>query len=97
MDTTLTDADDISRRQAIVQEFIPFSFGNATPSISLSEWPESPLPHLSGQCEVIIDENDPDKLYQLLSAIVSQSPNVVEICTDNEACQATLKDHHLRY
>lgn len=96
MDQQLTSTDaQVSRRQAIVQNFIPFVFGNASPSISLSEWPDLPLPRLSGQCEVIIDENDPDKLHQLLSAIVSQSPNFVEIYTDNEACQATLKDPHV--
>ncbi len=86
---------DISRRRAVVRNFVPFAFGNASPSISLSEWPQSSIPRTSGRCEIIIDENDPDKLYQLLLSMVKCSPNDVEIYADSEAFQTVLKDRHV--
>ena len=93
--TTSLGVDDIMRRQAVVRKFVPFAFGNAFPSINLSEWSESSLLHTSGRCEIIIDENDPNKLYQLLLAIVRHSPNVVEVNANGEAFQTVLKDHHV--
>lgn len=89
-------ADDVSKRQAAVKAFRSFTFGNVPLSLSieLSSWPDI-SPQISGECEIIIDENNPKKLNELLLYVVAQSPRSVEIYATDEAFRSVLNDHHV--
>ena len=72
-----------------------YTFGNAECSISLLCWNASDdFPNFAS-FEIIIDSNDSDKLFCLITAIVVQKPMSIEIIPDEDSFNTILTDEHV--
>ncbi len=74
-----------------------YTFGNAECNISLLDWKVTDNNFLSEyrSFEVVIDTNDRDKLFSLITAIVIEKPILIEIIPYGDSFNTILDDAHM--